>query len=75
MNVQKVRMFGSMALAFDDYGRVAKIEDDLFKSLIKTVARIGLKSRKRESTILRETVQNWADADWLEWVEAGEANK
>lgn len=70
----RVRFYGSIALAFNDYGQVAKIEDELFRFLIKSIAYRKQKCKKREETIAREIVAEWSNG-WLDWVDVNNANK
>jgi hypothetical protein len=70
----RVKFYGSIALAFNDYGQVAKIEGSLFRLLIKTIAYRQQKCKKREETIAREIVAEWSNG-WLDWVDVNNANK
>ncbi len=71
----RVMFMRQMVVAVNDYGQIAKIEGKLYTLFMTTVLKRKVTSKKRDETIAREIAQDWADADWLEWVDIKDASK
>jgi hypothetical protein len=70
----RVRFFANDALAFDDWGRCAKIEGPMFRILLKQFIERKKTTTKSERVIAQEIVAGWPTG-WLDWVDIKEANR